>query len=285
MNWITKNISEVINDFISGAMGFFDSTIIYVFDQNVEIFTSEEITSVELIIKSIAIVLVIAVVLKQIFSIYVTETDGDPDADPMQLIVKASISLALIEGNSLIFDVLQTLSRKLTIDIVGACEAKQFSVTLSTLIGSIANINLNTSMISLTCLISLIFLIVFLIKSGIRGGELIIARILLPIFAVDKISNNPERWNAFFTNYVVTFISYSFQLFLMRVGINRIIAAMLSGVDANFQNYFAGMVLFYLAIKTPKWLEKFIYSSGIGQMAGNTGRSLAYMIPSMIAKK
>lgn len=285
MNWITKNISESLNDIVSGFLDFFDTTIVYVFDQNVEIFTSSEITAAELIIKSLSIVLCIVMILKEIFTTYVTETDGDPDADPMQLFVRASICLALIEGNSLIFDVLQDISRRLTRDLVGTVSARQFTVKMSSYLGGIV-FNTPTAAVSvLLCVAILILMIVFLIKSGLRSGELIVARLLLPIFALDKIKANSERWNAFFTSYVVTFVSYSLQLFLIRCGINRIISALAEGVSATFLNYFAGIILFFLAIKTPKWLEKFIYSSGISQMAGNTGRSLMYMLPHMLARR
>lgn len=285
MNWITKNITESVNDFICGGLKFFDSAITYVFDNNVEIFTSAEITAAELVFKSIAICLVVVVFLKEVFSTYVTETDGDPDSDPMELVVRTSVVLALIEGNSLIFDILQELSRRLTKDLVGTCSANSFTVTMENLLLNMVIDNVSHSMTIFMCAIILILIIVFVFKSGIRGGEIMLARLLLPIFALDKLKANSERWNAFITSYIVTFLSYSLQLFLIRCGMNRIISAMVEGTSAVFLNYFVGLVCFFLAIKTPKWLEKFVYSSGISQMAGNTGRSLTYMIPSMLMRR
>lgn len=286
MNWLTKNISESVNDFVSGGLNFFESTIMNVFDHNVELFTATEIATAELVIKSIAIVLVVIMILKEIFTTYVMETDGDPDADPMELLVRASVVLALIEGNSLIFDELQVISRKLTKDLVGTCSAKAFTVKMESLLANMVIENTAHTMTILTLAGILILMVVFVFKSGIRGGELMLARLLWPIFAIDKLKANAERWNAFVTTYVVTFVSYSLQLFLIRLGINRVISAMTEGgVEATFLNYFAGIVLFFLAIKTPKWLEKFVYSSGLGQMAGNAGRSLTYMIPSMLMRR
>lgn len=286
MNWLTKNISESINDFVSGGLTFFESTITYVFDYNVELFTAAEIASAELVIKSIALVLVVIMILKEIFTTYVMETDGDPDADPMELLVRASWVLALIEGNSLIFDELQVISRKLTKDLVGTCSAKTFTVKMESLLANMVIENTAHTMTILTCAVLLVLMVVFVFKAGIRGGELMLARLLWPIFAIDKLKANAERWNAFVTTYVVTFVSYSLQLFLIRLGINRVISAMTEGgVKATFLNYFAGIVLFFLAIKTPKWLEKFVYSSGLGQMAGNAGRSLTYMIPTMLMRR
>lgn len=285
MNWLTKNMSDSANDYISGGLTFFESTIMYVFDYNVELFTAAEIASAELVIKSIAIVLVVIMILKEIFTTYVMETDGDPDSDPMELLVRASLVLALIEGNSLVFDELQVISRKLTQELVGTCSARTFIVKMESLISNMVVENTAHTMTILTCGALLILMIFFVLKSGIRGGELMLARLLWPIFAIDKLKANAERWNAFATTYVVTFVSYSLQLFLIRWGINRVVSAMTEGLSATFLNYFAGIVLFFLAIKTPKWLEKFVYSSGIGQMVGNTGRSLTYMIPSMLMRR
>lgn len=288
MNWVTKNIAEAIADFLNGILDFFSQWIIDIFDKDIEIFSSTEIAGAVLVTKGIAIVLVILMTFKHIFSTYVMETDGDPDMDPMQLMVKASVALALIEGNDLIFTIFQTLSKKFSADIVnGSVDATKFTVNMDALTINLAAskiTNQSTVVFVIMLLICIIVIIVLSFKAGLRAGELALMKMLFPIMAIDKLGTNPERWNAFFTSYVVTFFGWSFQLFCIRIGMNRMIFAMAEGL-LTFINYFAALVLFWLAIKTPKWLEKFAYSSGLGQMAGNGLRTAGFMLPSFMLRR
>ena len=50
--------------------------------------------------------------------------------------------------------------------------------------------------------------IMLVIKAALRGVELAVMKILVPIFSVDNITVSAERWNAFLTAYVVVFFGY-----------------------------------------------------------------------------
>lgn len=283
MNWIYKNIGEMLGNTLQGILDFCHDWLITFLDSEVEMMSTSEIAAAVKVTTGIGVALVVLMCFKQVWSIYVMETDGNPDADPMQVAVKGAMALALIGANTFIFNTLQSLSRSFAKDLVGSVSAATFTTKASALLNSLVfGATFTASMNVIVLIISVLMLIGLGIKMGIRGGELMLMKILFPIMAVDKISSGSERFNDFFSKYIVTFFGYAFQMFCTRMALNRIIAGMVAG--GMFKNYFAGIVWFWLALKTPKWLEKFAYSSGIGQTAAGVGRSAAYIIPSLIRK-
>lgn len=104
MNWITKNIFfGSVPDVVNDGVNFISNQIIKLFDKDIELLTTKEISAAVLATTSVASVLVVVMAFKLIFTTYVTETEGDPDADPIQIWVKVSVVLALINSNDFIY--------------------------------------------------------------------------------------------------------------------------------------------------------------------------------------
>ena len=265
MNWISKQISEVFCDFVNSALNFFSSFIAGFFDRDVELFTSVEISGACSLTKAIAITLVILFSIKHIWDIFVTETDGDSESDPLQILVNASISLALIESNDIIFNMFQNISTKFSKDLGGSGSGTKFTVSASSLVAHIVDFDNATMMILLFVLLSILIVIIFSFIAGKRAAELVLLKVLFPVMAVDRMSAGQERWNAFLSTYVQTFFGYTLQLFLCKLGLARLAAGFNEGINAKYTSYFAGLCFFWVAISLPKWMDRFTYSSGVGQ--------------------
>ena len=285
MNWITKNIFfGSVPDVVNDGVNFISNQIINLFDKDIELLTTKEIAAAVLVTTSVASVLIIVMALKLIFTTYVTETEGDPDADPIQVLVKVSIVLALINGNDSIYVTFQNLSSTFTKDLVGSISCSEYFNAVRLTITLLTKQQDGISAL-ITIVVSVICVLIIAFKAGIRAGELVLFKTLWPIVCIDKLSANNERFNAFFSSYVVTFFGYSIQLFCLRLAFNRMIAGMTNVKVAELSDYFAAIVFFYLAICTPKWLEKFAYSSGIGQKISNGARTASFMIPSLLMRR
>lgn len=285
MNWITKNIFfGFVSDAADDAVNFISNQIINLFDKDIELLTTKEISAAVLATTSVASVLVVVMAFKLIFTTYVTETEGDPDADPMQIWVTVSIVLALINGNDFIYVTFQKLSGIFTKDLVGSISCAEYFSGARVAITVLTKSKTGISAL-ITIVVSIICVLIIAFKAGIRAGELVLFKTIWPIVCLDKLSANSERFNAFFSSYVVTFFGYSIQLFCLRLAFNRMIAGMTNVKVAELSDYFAAIVFFYLAICTPKWLEKFAYSSGIGQKISNGARTASFMIPSLLMRR
>ena len=96
MNWITKQIQETMSDIILSFVEFFQEMVVEIFDKGTNFATNKQISGAVNATTLIGIALVSVMVLKQILSVYVFETDGDAETDPLQLIVKASQTVCII---------------------------------------------------------------------------------------------------------------------------------------------------------------------------------------------
>jgi len=252
MNWIYNNIGEMLGNTLQEILDFCHDWLITFLDSEVEMMSTSEITAALMVTTSIGVALVVLMCFKQIWSIYVMKTDDNPDADPMQVAVKGAMALALIGANTFIFNTLQSLSRSFAKDLVGSVSAATFTTKASALLNSLVFGATFTASINV---IVLIISVVMLIGLGIKMVEQMLMKILYPIMAVDKISRGSERFNDFFSKYIVTFLGYALQMYYTRMALNRIIAGIVAG--GMFRNYLAGIVWFWLALKTPKWLKEY----------------------------
>ena len=127
--------------------------------------------------------------------------------------------------------------------------------------------------------------IIFIFQAAKRGAELMLFQLLISIMAVDLLTTNKERWNSFFTELIITIFGYIIQLICF-----KIFMVIFSGVVAvddpvkAAKNVFLALAWLMLVISSPKWLQKFSYSSGVGNVAKGGLRNSTYLISSLIRK-
>lgn len=277
MNWITKQINEFMSDLILNFVEFFQKMIVKVFDSGTNFANNKEISGAVNAATVIAIALVSVMVLKQILSVYVFETDGDAEGDPLQLLVKASQAVCIICCNEMIYTELQKISKLTATDMNASVTPDNVFISLKGALTQSAGVIVFGPVNLLFIIIYLVGFIMLVIKAALRGVELAVMKILVPIFSVDNITVSAERWNAFLTAYVVVFFGYIIQMLCFNMSIISFVKAITdSGVEYL---YAIGFLIF--ALKTPQWLEKFSYNSGLskgvkGAVSG--GMQLAYLM-------
>ena len=262
MNWLTKQINEFIADAILDFTDFFKQGVIDLFNLGTKFAELDEIKGAINATTIVAMALVVVLVGKEILSTYIFETNGDPDGDPYQLLVKASQSICLICCNDIIFNFMVTISQKLGTDM-------KVAVTPETIFVKTNALYLNATDVP-TKIINTIFIIIFLIftvtlalKAGFRGVELAFMKTLFPIFSLDLITISGERWNAFWSSYLITFLGYIIQMLAFTMGIDQYTIA----ITSDPSKYLIAAAFMIFAINVPKWLEKFAYSSGLSKVA------------------
>jgi hypothetical protein len=111
-------------------------------------------------------------------------------------------------------------------------------------------------------------MLIFSVIAVIRAVELAMMFIVLPIFCVELCFTNRERLKGLITNIVVTGVYYSLQLLLFKVYLITLGFTM-TGIVSNSDSplsisAFTSLGLLIAVLKSPKWLEKFAYNSGVG---------------------
>lgn len=261
MNWLTKQVCEFLSDLLGDFIVKFENAIVNIFENGADFAQKSEVVGASKAVTLIAATLVVVMVAKEIISTYILEMDGDPDGDPFQLVVKASKALCLICCNEYIFDNVNLYSSTFIKDLNISVKPEKIFDSIDDFLKVITKIT--DPIIVIFVVIYAAFFVVLTIKAAIRGVELALMKILWSIFALDVITVSGERWNNFFTTYMVTFFGYGGQLLCFSLSI----ACFTRGLTGNYEELLYAAACMFFALNAPKFLEKFAYSSGLSKVA------------------
>lgn len=272
LNSFLSSTSEALSQFINYFGGILNNLFVIIADIN-----NEWAGDIAKYTTALACLFIILLAVKQYFTVYVLETEGDPDSDPMDILLRASEAMAFACSGTAIFDVMMDFSKALVSEFLFS-SAPENADLVNILVGLHKSVTTAPGLLVLVIIV--IGLILFSISAGIRGAELILMKALFPIFACDKITTNRERWNSFFTTYIITWVSYGLQLFSFKMFLYGVASMAADNGISNFTNMtWICIGWMVLMIRAPKWLQQFCYSSGVANGATGTTRSAAYMIP------
>lgn len=274
MNWITENIRAFIGDLIGGMIDFLGDFLNNTFYWIVELAVDNAyVGDAERFIIATAIGLVSLVVLKVVTSGYLLETDYDSEADPFNLIIKIAETVAIIMNSGWLFNWMLETAKIYTTDLLDGASASGFCEITQSLLDIQVKQSVEAEVLSfcVALFFALIAFIVFMVVAGLRGAELVAMKLFLPYFALDLLTNSRERWNNFFTAYVIAFFSYAVQILFFIVALKCYASVSISAP----QYYIGTMVFIIMAIRAPRFLEKYIYKSGVSNAASSGIRMVA----------
>lgn len=279
ISWATGVFMDVINDLSNGILDFFNDLVNNIFFYIAEInLENRMVMNAATYATLLGIALITLVGVKQYFTTYVMETNGDPDSDPLDILVRCSEAVAICCSNDFIATYFFKFSKAFATDLgeSGTVDVKKSFADLMLFINSGGPSTMVFAFILLTLIIGVL---AFCIIAGIRGAELSLMKIILPIMAVDLVTTNRERWGNFFTSYMVSYLYYGLQLLCYRMFLGSLMT-ITSGVLSKELIITLGW--FVVMLRSPKWLEKFVYSSGLGRGVAGTGRTAGFMLPNLI---
>lgn len=274
MNWITENICNFMTDFLGGAIEMYGECINNIFFTIVNAAVSNTyVVNAQKMLILLGFALISVMVVKIVISGYLLETDYDPDADSFNLIVRIAETTAIISCSGWIFDYSLQLSKDFAEDLMRSTNVTGFSNQTQSLLdaGLISAAGNIVFPYYLMILVLFFAVIIFAVMSGLRGGELIVMKLFMPIFAVDLLTPSRERWNNFFMAYMLAFFSYGIQIFFFMIALKSYVSTSFS--DPIYM--ISALVWIIIAIRAPKFLEKYLYKTGISSAASSGLRMVA----------
>lgn len=271
MGWITRQICnffsevcygiiEVLNDFLSSMF----------FSSSASIANSLEVQTMVVSIQSVATVLISLMVAKQLFTVYILETDGDSDSDPLSFLVKAAVALALIWTCPAVTNMVLGYANELYSYL---SDSTVVLATGEVIYSNIISSGANAVAATIFLLVYVIASVLLIIKAALRAVELGIMEILYSFFCIDILTTSQERWRTFFTSYMVVAFGYIIQLVCLQM------CTLFCGDSLG--GFFIALAFLFFAVKAPNWLEKFVYTSGAGRSAAGGIRSAMSMYQTM----
>ena len=278
-SWVLQNIlsgcAELLQQFLTAFGAIFDNIFVVVAEFNKDI--ASGVTNFTL---PFSIAFIVFLTTQHYFTVYVLETDGDPDADPLDIFLRAAQAIAIAVCGDWIFDFFLQFSSSFTFDLQSNAlntGEQEISNTLTELLSIPSNFQSIPAVIIIIAIGVTVAIIVFGISAGIRGAELILFKMLFPLFACDLLTTSRERWNGFFTSYMVTWLAYGLQLVSFNMFASTLTVFITSDVTDFWKLFAITIGWLILMLRAPRWLEKFTYTSGLASGVHGAGRSLMYM--------
>ena len=202
------------------------------------------------IFMGLGISLIILKFLKKGFECYVLWTDGDPDSEPIYLVTRFIQASVMAVCFPLLYGWMADIVAEVTDELLSA-------------IGISTNYDWQTWMngISSEGIVTAIFGLIFVISYFIlyfqflmRGLEILILRIGMPIACVGLLDNDKGVFRSYVMKFFQSAFSVVVQIALCKLGV---------GMVMNF-HIFWGIACIALAIKTPRFLSEFMVPTGGG---------------------
>ena len=272
MDFLLKALANFVANVLRGLIETVLTGFIELFQALVKTYTTHGIiVSAHNAVLGVSLPLIILFCVKQYFDTYVMETGGDPDADPMDIIVRGTQATAIASCSAWTFYSFMNFCSAFADDILGNTqENAEFTMAFTSAIDTLtANITSSGFIWLLLMVVMLIGVFAFYVIATLRALDLASMFIVMPLFSVELCYTNHERFNGLLTSVAVTGLYFVLQLLMFLLFANQSVSV-LTGVTAesSMQPDVLVAIGFLIAmIRSPRWLDKFVYNSGVGDMA------------------
>ena len=194
--------------------------------------------------------LIILKFLKKGFETYVLWSDGDADEEPIALLTNFFKAMAVAVCFPTMYGwlagIVEEMSDKM-LEAIGLATAYDWAGWVS----GISTLGL------VTAIFGLVFVIVYFIlyfQFLMRGLEILILRVGMPLACVGLIDNDKGVFKPYMSKFFQSALSVIIQIALAKLGV---------GLMMNM-HIFWGVACMILAVRTPKFLQDFIITTGGG---------------------
>lgn len=286
MNWILSLIFTAISEVLIEAVNYLADYINNIFATMYELNTSLNLDNVSNYTLYVGLTLTSMFAIKQGIDVYVLHTNGDSEDDPLDLVTRIAVTVSTIMCGQWAISYLITLASTLSTEVTSRViyEKREFGEIFLDIMLKVLSAG------TIICFVQLIFIviilisfIIFIFKAAKRGAELILFQMMLPLLALDLLTTSRERWNTFKTELLICIFGYIIQLFCFNVFM--ILFTEVISIDEKTLDpkYLFGCIAWLMVVlSAPKWLQKFMYTTGIGQATKGGARSAAYIVPKLL---
>jgi len=211
---------------------------------------------------SFSVVLIVVKFLKKGFDIYVGWDAGDPDADPLGLVVNFLRALITAIGFPVLYNLLvnvteDILLKALTVSTLLIAEKSMADVIWDT----VKSLGLTMVVLSLILIITYIVLYFQFIK---RGIEILIMRIGAPLACVGLVDSDKGVFTPFMKKFFLNATTVLTQILLVKLSF------LVLSVRGGVTGIIFGIAIAMTAVSTPKFLSEFMLIHGGGGSVTNT---------------
>jgi len=261
-------IAAFLSDLIDDLISYFSNILVDIMGLSQNIFNMPIVQNGIKYSQTLAFTILVIKVINEAYQTYILYQNGDPDADPTGLLVRTAQAVAVITVLPWIVSQLFMFGTKVATDVANLSSGR-----MSYLDWQYIKIWLNPimglSFCPIFCIIIVIMLLIVAFQATIRGAELALMSVLGPIMALNITANNRGIWSSWFRQVVIICTSQAIQIFMLAGAMSLISSQSISN---------KGLLFFYgwlwVAIKSPKYVQQFAYSTGFTKTLGGTVKNV-----------
>jgi len=193
--------------------------------------------------------LIVLKFLKKGFDIYVGWSDGDPDLDPLNLVINFLRAMVIALCFPILYDALIKVTTEMidqTINVINQLTNQQ------SIIDIIVNIISNSIFMALAGLIMVILYLILWVQFMMRGIEMMVMRIGIPIACTGLIDNDKGVFAPYMKKFFMNAATVLIQIALIKLSMTVLIMG----------NPFYALAMVFVAMRTPKFLQEFTVNMG-----------------------
>lgn len=270
MDFLLKALANFVGNLLMGMVESMLSSVISQFQMFMEEFTTNGyVVAAHNTVLAISLSLIVLFCVKQYFDTYVMETSGDPDADPLDILIRGSQATAIATCSTWLFYTFMNFTTVFATDMIGNQEVEFTAHIKDVALALTANVTSGGFLWLLFLLAIVIGMFCFFIIAVIRALELSLQYIILPFFCVELTFASHERFNGLVTTIIVTGLYYTLQLIMFNMFANQF-ANTLTGISADNPmgtGAFITIGFLIVMLRSHRWLDKFVYTTGMGNAA------------------
>ncbi len=255
--------------FIDGILGDLANVALYAESYMISGAGASLVSTLFNVVLGFGLSLIILVFLKKGFTFYVLWTDGDPDTDPLALVLRFFQAIAVAVCFPTIYDWIASITLELSNDLLSAIGVAT-SYNWAAWILGLASAGLMTAIFGLVFIIAY-FILYFQVL--MRGIELLVLRIGVPLACVGLLDNDKGVFSQYNQMFFKAMVTTLIQICLLKLGVGLVMNIdLLTG---------AGTIM--MAVKTPTFVREFMVqtSGGVGLNTIYHGSRLVSMVKSL----
>jgi hypothetical protein len=187
--------------------------------------------------------------LKKGFDVYIGWSDGDPDLDPISLAINFIRAVAVALCFPILYDALVSVTTEMidrTIVIIDLLPNQQ------SVIDVIVNGISNSIFMALAGLILVIVYLILWVQFMMRGIEMALMRIGMPIACVGLIDSDKGIFAPYMKKFFMNAATVLIQIALVKLSLTVMILG----------NCFYALAVVFVAMRTPRVLQEFMLAAG-----------------------
>lgn len=270
LDFVSKCVNYFFSSFFSDLISFFANTLADVMGSAMNVLDIPLVQNGIKYAQVLAFAILVIKALSEAYQTYILYQNGDPDADPSGILVRTAQAIAVIATLPFIVQQIFEFGSKVSHDVaglsVGSTGVADFAFMVSAIAAS------SGAVIPIFCLVIAIMFLVVAIQAAMRGAELALMSVLGPIMALNLTANNRSIWSSWFKQLVIVCTAQALQIFMLDGTLS-----LLTNQSVSDGGIIVLIGWLWVTIKTPKYVQQFVYSTGFTGAVGGTAKQAGSM--------